>query len=308
LIGSTSLMKLDAATPRMPRTIASQLGIAEVTDVAPDGRALLIDSQKSLSVRARLSDAAEEKDLSWSDDTTPIALSADGKLLLLADGNDENHVILRPTDGTEATDLGPGLAVDLSPDGKWALAMSKDRRMLDLVPIGPEQRRTIPSGPIEAYTFARYFPDGKRILVDGMSQGNPGVWILNVDGSAPAAVPAKICLAISPDGKRVLCIVDEPLVTMDLDGGHPKPLPEGTHGVQPNWTTKGIAVTTNDPTKTRLELDRLDPETGKRTQERTLSVPAGDQLYTLVENPPGDGYAYSVAHISSNLYLVTGLN
>jgi hypothetical protein len=154
------------------------------------------------------------------EESYPADLSADGKILLFDEeggggaldysksGGLSYAVYLRKTDGSPAVLLGEGAAVALSPDGKWAIAQPQG---------SPTQLKSLPTGVGEPkdlthdnvnHTWARWFPDQKRILFTGNEPGK-GVR-LNVyelqSGKTRAISPEGVhgtAFVISPDSQTV---------------------------------------------------------------------------------------------------------
>ena len=104
------------------RVLARLPGPITLNDVSRDGRALLHRRQWRYGLAAVPPGETREKDLSWFDGAVLAALSPDGRTVLFTD---RGGVYLRRTDGSPAVRLGPGTALDLSPDGKWALACTE---------------------------------------------------------------------------------------------------------------------------------------------------------------------------------------
>ena len=135
-----------------------------------------------------------ERDISWLDLTFPVAFSADGRTVLFTEENTNLGPMystgVRGTDGSPAVRLGDGSAQDISPDGKWALAIvpSKPERVV-LYPMGPGQTKTIETGPVVAYENAAFFPDGKTLLLCGHESGR-GVrcYAQSISGGKPRPV------------------------------------------------------------------------------------------------------------------------
>src|SRR5262249_62177086 len=94
-----------------------------LNDLSRDGRMLLTVAQWHYGVAAVAPGETVEKDLSWFDGAVLAALTPDGRSLLFSD---RGGVYLRRTDGSPAVRLGPGSALDLSPDGRLALARTDE--------------------------------------------------------------------------------------------------------------------------------------------------------------------------------------
>src|SRR4029077_12841352 len=166
---------------------------------------------------------AKERDLSWLDYSYPADLSPDGKTFLFDEegvGGGVQYgttkeltyaVYIRNTDGTPAIRLGDGVADALSPDQKSVIVQS---------PGSPEQLRLLPTGAGEQqqvtkdsinHQWARWFPDGKRIVFAGNEPGR-GVRLYVQDVSSGKPIPISpegvdaTAFAISPDGQLVVGI------------------------------------------------------------------------------------------------------
>src|SRR5207244_2675533 len=158
-------------------------GALMLFDIWKDGRVLMMRASWRRELVGTIAGEPRQRELSWLDYSYPADLSADGKNLLFDEeggggalaysksGGLTYAVYLRKTDGSPAVLLGEGGAVALSPDGKWAIAQ----------PLGsPTQLKLLPTGAGEAkelthdnvnHTWARWFPDQKRILFTGNEPG-----------------------------------------------------------------------------------------------------------------------------------------
>jgi len=107
--------------------------------------------------------------------------------------------------------LGDRAAIDLSPDGQWALAVSgsgaSQGNQLALLPCGAGEGRLIAAEEFVT-TYARFFPDGVRICVLGHESGHgPRIYVMDsVTGKYEAFSEEGIVgvdILVSPDGKHV---------------------------------------------------------------------------------------------------------
>src|SRR6185437_15094331 len=185
-------------------------------------------------------------------------------------------VYVRKTDGSPAVLLGEGAAVALSPDGKWVVAQS---------PGSPAQLRLLPTGVGEAkvltqdsinHAWARWFPDGKRILFSGNEPGR-GVRLYTLDIASGKSQPvspegvAGTAFAISPDSRFVAAIgPDQKGYWYPLDGGTPKPIPGFLAGEQPIIFNGRGGLYVYQPGELPARVFLLDLQTGHRTLWRHL--------------------------------------
>src|SRR6266511_5084136 len=113
------------------RPVAQNAGVLTLRDIAPDGTALLSRDTARLEM-AGVREGEAQRDLSWLDWSRVADVSADGRLVLFdesgAAGGPQYSVYLRRLDDDSTRQLGDGLGMGLSPDGKYALTLSpRDR-------------------------------------------------------------------------------------------------------------------------------------------------------------------------------------
>ena len=185
-----------------------------------------------------------EEDLSGSDASWVVDLSADGRTLLYAqagEGEGTSYAsYLRGTDGAHAVRLGDGLPLTLSPDGRWALALVYETPpSLVLLPTGPGEAVRLPPpasaapAPSSAaldeplVEWASWFPDGRHIVYarHSATEAAPALWIAPVDGGAPRRLDGILTApwaggAVAPDGSFIVTIDKEgQLVRVSMSGG-----------------------------------------------------------------------------------------
>jgi hypothetical protein len=119
--------------------------------------------------------SADESELTWMDFSWIADISADGRQILFGEegvaGGPGYAVYLRGTDRSPAVRLGKGNPQSLSPDGRWALAVDLVQSRLLVLPTGAGEPRALPPHNVKAFSFAGWFPDGKRILFSGFEEG-----------------------------------------------------------------------------------------------------------------------------------------
>ena len=164
-------VKLD----KSERFITSTAGTFEIADISREGNALFFRT----NIRTRMSagTGTGERELSWFDWSTAADIAKDGKTILFYEWGDGTagapEVYIRSTDGSDATRLGSGKALALSPDGKWALALeSSPKQRLVMLPTGAGEMRILPPGDVTEFYSATFFPDGQRILIAGEGSGH----------------------------------------------------------------------------------------------------------------------------------------
>jgi Tol biopolymer transport system component len=154
------------------------------------------------------------------------------------------------------------------------------------ISIGASRRITFDRGCEE---YPRLHPDGKRIVYDGMLDGDYEIQIRDLDGNNHRRLTTTVgwdyAAAISPDGRSIAYVHEDPhgrsLQLVDIDGGPPRDL--GAAVGYPAWSRDGAL---------------LVGDAGGQILKRTLDghttvlgrLPAGARLYHLVEIP-GAGIA-----------------
>ncbi len=209
---TTISASMRSRSPGKRRTAIESAGGLTIHDIRPDGRWLATRDDLFRKMFALAPGEKTERELSWLDLSYPIALSADGKTLLFSEDSgsvgDNYAVCLRGTDGSAVVRLGEGAPQDLSPDGKWALGvLPASPQRLVLYPTGAGEKRLLESGGLVSYETARFFPDGRRLLVCGAETGRAvRCYVQEIAGGKPRPVtPEGTSLGfVSPDGGSIL--------------------------------------------------------------------------------------------------------
>ena len=192
------------------RPVTQIAGTMTLRDVAPDGGLLVSRETEQLEMTALINGDPAPHNLSWLDWSRVADISADGRLVLF----DESGIGAGPQylmyvhrlDSGATVRLGPGRAMALSPDGKFALALgTEDRSRFRLVPLEEGKAVELPITGLE-YQWGRYFPDGQRIITLANEPGRPlRLYVLPLQGKPIPITPPTVVrnLAISPDGNEV---------------------------------------------------------------------------------------------------------
>jgi eukaryotic-like serine/threonine-protein kinase len=295
------------------RKILAAPGSMTLWDIAPDGRVLLARDEERKAVVGVPPGETVERDLSWYDDAGVADLSSDGRWLLTGD---RFGIYLRSTDGSPPTrfDLKDAFADDLSPDGNTVLATRGERLLL--VPLRGAEPRVLPAHGITRYSGARWFPDGRRILVNGQQQDRPlRSYVQDLQGGAvtPVTPENTWALAISPDGEWAAAISEgKPVSLYPVGrGGAPRLVPGSEPRDRPvGWTADGKSLWLFRRGEVPAHVFQLDLTTGNRKLWKTLSPPDPAGVVSVVDfqiTPKGHAYFYSYTQLLSQLYLVRGL-
>jgi len=304
-------------------------GALMLFDIWKDGRVLMMRASWRRELVGMIAGETKQRDLSWLDYSYPAGLSPDGKTLLFDEeggggslaysksGGLSYAVYIRKTDGSPAVLLGEGGALALSPDGKSVISQTQD---------SPSQLRLLTTGAGEAkdltkdnvnHTWARWFPDGKRILFSGNEPGQ-GVRLYVQDiasNKSQAITPEGVdgnAFVVSPDSQWIAGIgPDRKGYLYPVSGGDPRVIPALNPGEQPiTFSSDGRSLYIYQPGELPASVNRLDIETGKRTLWRQLlpSDPAGvETIGPILMTPDAQTCIFGYHRMLADLYLVEGL-
>ena len=209
-----------------------------------------------------------------------------------------------------------GLDGDLSPEGHWVVAIvptSPDKLML--YPTGAGQPQRLESGAIRDYSSARWFPDGKSVLVCGTDEKQVSrCYVQSVAGGAPRPVtPAGTRGGLlSPDGNLVLVQgARKEYLVLALVGGDPRPVASlAPDDAVARWTADGKGFLVYRPSEIPVRLERVDLASGRRDVVRRFSP--GDltgivRIEQLLFADDENTYVYSATQRRSDLFLIEGV-
>ena len=271
-------------------------GAVMIFDIFKDGRVLLMRASWRRELVGMISDQSKQQDLSWLDYTYPSDLSTDGKTLLFDEeggggsldysksGGLSYAVYIRKTDGSPAVLLGEGGSVALSPDGKSVVAQTQDTpSQLKLLTTGAGEGTVLTKDNVN-HSWARWFPDGKRLLFSG-NEPSKGVRLYVFDIASGKSQPITAegvngtAFVISPDSQIVAGIgPDQKGYLYPTGGGEPRAIPGFNSGEQPiTFSSDNHFLYLYQPGELPARVDKLDLQTGKRTLWKQLmpSDPAG---------------------------------
>jgi DNA-binding winged helix-turn-helix (wHTH) protein/WD40 repeat protein len=297
------------------RVLAQIPGV--IADVSRDGGVLVVTGTRRSGIRSFAPGDTEEHELSWLEGSAATDLSADGRLVLFGEmmegGGVSGRIYLRRTDGSPAVHLGDGWPLGLSPDGAWALARLQGRDGLTVLPTGAGEARTLPTAPITDVYLARWFADGRRLLVGGRLPGREGrLYVLDAAGGPLRPITAEMTGigVVSPDGKWVATIGHDGHFLYPVDGGERRPFPgPGPDDWPVQWSADGKAVYLRREGELPLPVMRVDVATGRADVWKTLMPADGAGVIWVDPLLTADarGYVYTYHRLLSDLYLVEGL-
>jgi len=299
------------------RTLAQAAGWIVLDDLASNGHALVNSVNSRLGISYSAADGSSA-DLSWFDASYLFQLSDDGKLLLFEEFSSlqgrNPSIYLRKTDGSPAILLGYGNRPTLSPDNKWVLNIHREPAgaQLVLLPTGPGEQKTLETQQVTLQTV-EWFPDGKRILVNGSAPGQQvRSWVYSLDKNSlePLTPEGVRATFISPDGRSYIVSDPEKVEVAAFAGGPPRKIADLVNGeAVARWSNDGRSIFLRKNEGATLQVLRLDVNTGQKQAWRTLHVPEPGGSFTGLVGISADGKACAVSfqHDLANLYEVTGL-
>jgi serine/threonine protein kinase/dipeptidyl aminopeptidase/acylaminoacyl peptidase len=303
------------------RLLAREPGTLTLQDVARDGRVLITRDVPRVGMVGASAENRKERDLSWLDWSAPKDLSVDGKQLLFTESGEaglENYsTYLRGMDGSPAVRLGDGVSFALSPDGKWVLSgLPKPPVQFNLLPTGAGELKQLTHDQINRL-WARWFPDGKRVLFSGDEPGK-GVrlYVQDLNSGQVKAITGEgvngSMIAISPDGKQVALVgPDQKPAMLTMETGEIRPIPGLHPGEAPiAWTNDGRSLFVYRLGEVPASVNKLDLATGQQKLWKQLVPPdvsGVTDISSILITSDGNDYVYEYGRTLSDLYLVNDL-
>jgi hypothetical protein len=291
-------------------------------DISRDGRMLLGRDTNLRHVEALVAGAAGPQDVALVRES-PVGrfISPDGTLLPITDQYEDLYATyLRRADGSPPVRLGDGDGYDLSPDGKWVVALTGESlpRIL-LHPTGTGQSREVANPEGLVFDCARWLPPGERIIAFGRAAGRPTRgFVLDVGGAPPRpfteeGVTASTINAIpvSRDGVHVIALDPRGGFTeYRTDGGAARPGPGLAAGDVPiEYSDDGRSLFVGRRDGAGWRVLKLDPATGRSAvwTEIRPSESAGLRLSGIYITPNGRYWVHTYSRLLTDLYTVEGL-
>ena len=284
-----------------------------------NGNVLTVTNHQRLGIRGMGPGAKEEIELGWFGWSELRDISRDGRKILFeeeGDGGGANYtVFLRDTDGSPPVRIGEGLAMAISPDGKWAIARAAKGGPLNLLPTGAGEPRQLTHDAV-TYDVAKFLPDGKQLLAWGIEPGHGGRdYLIDVSsGDSKPVTPEGISGTIlSPDGRSVAVRGPNGRGIWSLEKSTFKTIPglASNYGIL-GWTPDGQSVYVTQVLfnpKSR-KIFRVNIQSGKMDPWKTFGEEKGATVTTVGAphlSDDGSAYAYIYVQVLSEAYVVTGL-
>ncbi len=251
-------------------------------DVSPKGSILF--ERRILQGTALVRQGGKDLDLSFSDMTELRALSSDGRqALLIGYGNSvgpEARVGIRRLDGSPPKFLGPGFALDQSPDGKWVILVPPGPTdQVQLVPTGPGVTRDLPVSRASLQS-ALFTSNGRQILLLVRQPKGFNQWLrMPTEGGPPEVLPLKLPIApaeilfTSEDGSQILALDEQGRPALyPLLGGDPKVLAPPLMGGEDILGWDGANRLLVGRLGPSVKVDLIDLPSGKRSPWEVLGT------------------------------------
>jgi serine/threonine protein kinase len=324
-VGTAELSLHASSLSGKTRNVFAGPGGTRVFDITPDGRSLVSRNDFKYTVTASV-DGAPERDLSWLDNSFGPALSVDGKRILFSDGAAEAggfySVCLRNTDGSPVIRLGDGAAVELSPDGAWALALlEKNPPEMEMLPTGPGEARHWTNPNIEHYAGIGWMPNSQDILIAGNEPGHPTrFYVQKGPGGAmrpvsPEGFSVDLRMAVSRDGKQFAARNQQTNAwnLCQVDSDRCAPLPGAADDDSPmTWSPDGKYIyISNRKLGSQSGIWRIEVSTGRRELWKKI-VPTDAvgavEVFPTAITPDGKSFAVQYDRSLDELYTMEGFN
>ena len=168
---------------------------------------------------------------------------------------------------------------------------------------------------MKAYSFAGWFPDGKRLIFAGFEEGKASrLYMQDADGGTPRALtPEGVAVrsnTLSPDGKWVVAPLKSVLTAFPTGDGSPQPIKGAAPDDNPiRWSGDGRVLFVRQG-RLPVRIFAIDAATGQRTLVHEISprdVVGVDTIGDVRLTPDGKAYAYVYIQNLYSLYQVTGL-
>jgi hypothetical protein len=252
-----------------------------LTDLAPDGRAILFNETRE-------------------------------------GGGARNAVFLRRAGEATPVRLGDGFGDALSPDGKWVLSHAGAK--LVLLPTGPGEARELKvNGTFD--NGAAWLPDSRRVVIAGAlpDAGYQLLLVDTLDETVKPLTPEGIWggtmrpFAVSPDGRSVAGMTAQETIALYAVDGSMPPLP--IHGSEPGevpiaWSPDAQSLYVYRPTALPAQVVRITPATAAREPWKQFTPPDPAGVYKIAPvliTPDASAYAYNALRVLNDLYVAEGL-
>lgn len=263
------------------RRVASMPAVLDLFDVAPTGKVLIGRSVPRLSLYLGDVATSQAKDISWLDWSRGVGVSADGNEILFDESGEGGgplySVYLYRRDRGTTEHVGPGKAMDVSPDGRWILTSDHaPSSNLTLVSVQDAKTKVL-HAPGLTYQAARFAGTSRDIVVQLSKEGNGDeLYLQNLDTGSLRPLGASFnynCLFVSADGLLAAGMAsDHETAIVDLRSGRKSLLETPDLSMPVGWANdRKLIVSSNHGLGMRLE--KIDVDTHRRQFVADISNP-----------------------------------
>ncbi len=308
------LMSVDLAgrTHQVMRTPGS----LDLEDISKSGKVLLARSSERMSMSLVNMKQGSIQSVARFDWSRAAAISADGDSVLFdesGEGGGKGYSVYLFHARTHAFDrIGDGRAMDLSPDGRWAITQPADTTgRLDLVSVDGVHRYTLSRQGIQ-YVWAKFLPTSDEILFYGSPPGQPSnLYRQKLHDGTSSLVFEDILMeqpVIDPGGQLVIARAPGPsLVVLNLGSGAKRVIKINQH-ITPVAIASEQKVLVRVHDRGYVSLFLLNPSTGGMTPYRHLSDPdAPKGLVPMFTSRDWSTLVFSKRSLESDLVIASGL-
>ena len=308
------------------RLVARFPAYISVEDISTDRRVLISLHTLSESM-LHVASSGDPKDLYWHDQSQVRDLSRDGRIVLFSESGSATRqdyaAYLRKTDlSSPAVQLGQGLPLALSPDGRWVIANpAGSPAPLTLLPAGPGDPSPLAADNID-HVGAAWLPDGTGFVFAGTSPGeNLRYFVQARQGGKPQPITGadvqyerRSPVVVSPNGRSVAALGNDGRVrlysTDPAVPGESSVVPGLATGFTPLQWCPDHRLVLHRYDQGPPQLWKVDIRTGDLAPWKEVTPPNPVGLLDLTPirvSPDCQSYAYSPLNVLSQVYLVTGL-
>jgi len=319
--GSWAIHAVRDKAGEVPRAVWRTPANLIIQDVDRQGRVLLANAAITSTIQGLGRGEQREHDLSLGGWAALRAVSVDGKNALIVNyGGDASRyydVFIRPLSGGSAVRVGDGEPLEFSSDGKWALAIIFGSPV-KLMVYGTESEasRAVDVAGLSV-TGASFFPDGHRLfIVSTPTPTKTDCYVQEIDSGKRSRLPIENVPtgarnpAVSPDGLKVAFGGRRGESSVyALHGEHLRQLPAPYLVL--GWTSDSRSLYVCQTGQLPLKIERFDIATGALTPWKEIAPADLAGLLgrpSIVINPDGDAYAYTVPKMMTDLFIVEGLH
>lgn len=300
------------------RLVAQTAGGMHLEDIARSGEVAVDRSNNHLVMSSGDLGDGSQQDRSWLDWSRPVAISADGSMILFDEsgtGGGTGYSVFVYAHGAQTPRrIGSGRAMDLSEDGQWALAQdASDPAKLNLISVAGRTVQPIDTKGF-VYHWTKFLPGGHEILAGGHFPGQqPGIYRQHIPDRGPVLITSGLELddpAIDPTGRFAAGVSDRCEVTvLDLSNGSHRAI-KSANATYPVVLMDENRALVRTVVKKTMMLEVLNLRSGQSsplTKIQFADTTGISMILPMHVSRNLKSYVYSRLESYSDLFLVSGL-